>query len=198
MNLNRTLILNKMKDSELLDIAKKTAIKAGNAIMEIYESDFEVRMKESSPVTDADIATNKIITDELKETAAKRIQELLALQSEDDPPPWDVEQVYPDLLNTILKDRLKAAGDWMKTVLTDLSVIEKMSPQKCHQLLNRLNPPPAYLEPEHIKQIAEMKIYLEKRLDDSKVEGLLVRFGELSLALQRQFLDIAQKFIDLR
>ncbi len=62
--------------------------------------------------------------------------------------------------------------------------------------MNCLNPPPAYLEPGHIKQIDEMKIYLEKRLDDSKVEGLLVRFRELSPVLQKQFLDIVQKLID--
>jgi len=139
-----------------------------------------------------------IPTVELKETAARRIQELIALQSEDEPPPWDVEQVYPELLNTILKDRLRLAGDWIEAVLTDASVIETMAPEECHKLLKRLNPPPAYLEPGHIKQIEEIKTDFEKRLDDSKVEGLLVRFRELSLALQRQFLNIAQEIIDLR
>ena len=137
-----------------------------------------------------------IPTDELKETAARRIQELIALQSEDEPPPWDVEQVYQELLNTIFKDRLRLAGNWIEAVLTDASVIETMTPEECHKLLKRLNPPPAYLEPGHIKQIDEMKIYLEKRLDDSKVEGLLVRFRELSPVLQKQFLDIVQKLID--
>ncbi|MDM8556292.1 hypothetical protein QUF75_16335 [Desulfococcaceae bacterium HSG7] len=72
-------------------------------------------------------------------------------------------------------------------------MIETMTPEECHKLLKRLSPSPAYLEPGHIKQIDDMKIYLDKRLDDSKVEGLLVRFRELSLTLQKQFLDIAQK-----
>ncbi len=53
---------------ELMETLRLTAIKAGEKIMEIYNSDFEVIMKEdNSPVTLADQAAEAIITPVLKE-----------------------------------------------------------------------------------------------------------------------------------
>ena len=45
-----------------LDLAIEAAIKAGQAVMEIYQTDFESKTKEDeSPITEADIASNNII-----------------------------------------------------------------------------------------------------------------------------------------
>jgi len=55
-----------MKRVNLKDI-EKIAIKAGDAIMEIYNTDFAVEYKDdNSPLTKADLASHNIIVDELK------------------------------------------------------------------------------------------------------------------------------------
>lgn len=52
---------------KLADVLKKTAFEAGQKIMEIYASDFDVEYKEdSSPVTEADQAAEAIILRDLK------------------------------------------------------------------------------------------------------------------------------------
>jgi len=50
-----------------LDDIKETAVKAGNAIMEIYNRDFQIVYKEDkSPLTEADLRSNEIICFELE------------------------------------------------------------------------------------------------------------------------------------
>ena len=53
---------------ELLNKIEKTSIKAGNAILEIYETaDFGVEIKsDDSPLTKADLAAHNVIVDDLK------------------------------------------------------------------------------------------------------------------------------------
>ena len=52
-----------------LDLALEAAIKGGNAIMEIYKKDFNASTKENDePITEADLASNKIIKEVLKKS----------------------------------------------------------------------------------------------------------------------------------
>lgn len=54
--------------SQVIDIAKK----AGNAIMEIYKRDFEIYDKsDNSPLTEADLASHKVIVEGLKKIAPR-------------------------------------------------------------------------------------------------------------------------------
>lgn len=51
-----------------LELAKKLAVEAGKAIMEIYETDFDVEIKgDNSPLTIADKTANEIIVKQLQE-----------------------------------------------------------------------------------------------------------------------------------
>ncbi len=55
-----------MLDKIDLELIVEIAQKAGDAIMEIYEKDFQIKYKDdNSPLTEADIASNKIICDAL-------------------------------------------------------------------------------------------------------------------------------------
>ena len=57
-----------MLDNIDIEDIKNIAIKAGNAIMEIYQKDFNIEYKEdNSPLTEADIKSNSIICDSLEE-----------------------------------------------------------------------------------------------------------------------------------
>lgn len=62
---------------ELLNIAIEAAIKAGHRILEIYEGDcFETELKaDDTPITRADKAAHRIITDELAKTEIPIISE---------------------------------------------------------------------------------------------------------------------------
>jgi len=52
-----------------LDIAIEAAIKAGNAILEIYQKDYKTSTKnDDSPITDADLKSNKVIKNILSQT----------------------------------------------------------------------------------------------------------------------------------
>ena len=51
-----------------IDFLIKTAIDAGNAIMEVYQRDFHIETKgDKSPLTEADLLSNQIITQALKD-----------------------------------------------------------------------------------------------------------------------------------
>lgn len=57
-----------MEILEVLDVAIRAAIKAGDRILEVYDKDFDVMIKEDkSPVTEADLSANHIIERILKE-----------------------------------------------------------------------------------------------------------------------------------
>lgn len=57
-----------MKFKDELEVAIQAACAAGDAIMAIYESNFEVQFKkDASPVTEADVVANKIILSRLKD-----------------------------------------------------------------------------------------------------------------------------------
>jgi len=52
-----------------LDLALKASLKAGETIMEIYKTDFESNTKENNePITEADLASNKIIKEFLEKS----------------------------------------------------------------------------------------------------------------------------------
>ena len=59
-------IVNKIPE---LDIAIEAAKEAGNAILEIYQRNFETsKKKDGSPITDADLKSNEIIKEILSKT----------------------------------------------------------------------------------------------------------------------------------
>ena len=62
--------------NELLELAKKAALEAGKAIMEVYAQPFEVYTKDDdSPVTQADLRASNIIKEILKPTGIPFISE---------------------------------------------------------------------------------------------------------------------------
>jgi 3'(2'), 5'-bisphosphate nucleotidase len=64
-----------------LDIAIKAASEAGNAILEIYQGDYETSTKnDDSPITDADLKSNEVIKNILSQTE----HEILSEEDKDD------------------------------------------------------------------------------------------------------------------
>ncbi len=91
------IMKNLFKDesfSRELGIAKKLALDAGNKVYEIYQTDdFNIKMKsDNSPLTKADIASDDIITDGLKENFPE--YGILSEESDDDLLRIDKEYVW--------------------------------------------------------------------------------------------------------
>ena len=64
-----------------LDLAIKAAVEAGNAILEIYQSDYETSTKnDDSPITDADLRSNEVIKKILSQTG----HDILSEEDRDD------------------------------------------------------------------------------------------------------------------
>ena len=77
-NMNKIPISDKIPE---LDLAIDAALKAGKAIMEIYQTDFQSELKEDkSPITKADLISNKII----KEILGKSGHYILSEEDADD------------------------------------------------------------------------------------------------------------------
>jgi len=65
-----------MKNNEYLEIAIIAALEAGEEILKIYKKDFNIEFKDDkSPLTEADLASNKIIISHLKKTDIPIISE---------------------------------------------------------------------------------------------------------------------------
>jgi len=80
-----------MNQTELLEETLILARKAGQAIMGIYEKDFNVEYKaDESPVTDADLAAHKVIVTGLKQLTPDT--PILSEESADIS--WDIRQTW--------------------------------------------------------------------------------------------------------
>ncbi|RLC20991.1 MAG: hypothetical protein DRI57_03445 [Deltaproteobacteria bacterium] len=133
-----------------------------------------------------------IPNEELKDMVANRIEEILNLQSQDEPPPWeDIREIYEKVLEKLLAQRLDAANQWIKGVQVSSGSISEMTAEDCQHLLNRIEKLPAYVDMEQSEQVNFMREKLEDRLDNLQVEGLLARFRQMSKPLRKQFLEMA-------
>ncbi len=81
-----------MQPAELIDAVADIAHEAGQAILEIYESDFDVEHKDDdSPLTRADMASHRIIARRLRELTP----ELPVISEEDGLPPFAERSAWP-------------------------------------------------------------------------------------------------------
>ena len=93
--------MNEMDRSELLEIAKKAAIAAGEVIMKVYESGFEVESKsDDSPVTVADKKADELICEMLKTSAIPVLSEEGNIPDYDDRKSWDILWIVDPLDGT--------------------------------------------------------------------------------------------------
>jgi 3'(2'), 5'-bisphosphate nucleotidase len=70
------MIINNLKMNNNLQIAIKASLLAGEEILKIYNKDFKIDYKDDkSPLTEADLASNEIIVNKLKETNIPIISE---------------------------------------------------------------------------------------------------------------------------
>jgi hypothetical protein len=135
---------------------------------------------------------------ELCKYLEERIQQVHSEEKRDeDLPLWrDAKDIYKKFMEHILLERKNHSKDWLKGVFKSQEVIHSMDAAGCQQFLSRLEAAPAYLTGNDQVKVEQMKVTLQNRLGDLKVEGLLVQFRRLSQKLQREFYEIIAQEID--
>ncbi|MEE9367549.1 MAG: 3'(2'),5'-bisphosphate nucleotidase CysQ [Pontiella sp.] len=95
----------------LIEIAVKTALEAGDAILEIYEQDFEVEYKaDESPLTSADKASHNIIVQALETTPYPVLSEESAEIGYDERKEWSTYWLVDPIDGT--KEFIKKNGEF--------------------------------------------------------------------------------------
>jgi 3'(2'), 5'-bisphosphate nucleotidase len=107
----------------LLELAKRAAMQAGNAILEVYTSgDFGIEMKsDRSPLTLADKAAHTIITSHLEETGLPILSEEGSSVSYKDRKSWDYFWLIDPLDGT--KEFIKKTGEFTVNIALMRSTI---------------------------------------------------------------------------
>lgn len=107
----------------MIDIAIKTAIEAGDAILEIYAQDFDVEFKaDESPLTSADKAAHNIIVQALETTPYPVLSEESEEISYEERKSWDTYWLVDPLDGT--KEFIKKNGEFT----VNIALIEKGVP----------------------------------------------------------------------
>ncbi|HEY5622103.1 MAG TPA: 3'(2'),5'-bisphosphate nucleotidase CysQ [Pontiella sp.] len=100
-----------MKTNDNMEIAVAAAIKAGEAILEIYEQDFDVETKsDNSPLTAADKASHRIIVDALAGTPFPVLSEESGAVTYDERKGWSTYWLVDPLDGT--KEFIKKNGEF--------------------------------------------------------------------------------------
>jgi 3'(2'), 5'-bisphosphate nucleotidase len=100
-----------MKNNELIAAAVKAAIEAGEAILEIYDQDFEIETKgDNSPLTAADKASHEIIVGALEATPFPVLSEESAKIAYEDRKHWTTYWLVDPLDGT--KEFIKKNGEF--------------------------------------------------------------------------------------
>lgn len=116
---------------------------------------------------------------------------------EDGDLPWDVDEVYKELVREVFEGRARKANAWMTANVPRDSEIATMDAINLNRLRNRLLGPPIFAGNEELLRIAEKLSICNARLDALEVEGLLERFKSLSPQARFRFLELVQKMVSV-
>lgn len=126
----------------------------------------------------------------LRDMAESKVTTLLTEQDEEDELPWDVEEVYKDILNHLLQEREKAASRWCAGIAIDANKVKEMDARSCQLNLGKIENPPIYLSPEQIEEIDNLRHLLTQRMSELQLDGVLEMYRNLPPSLQKRFLEL--------
>ena len=122
-------------------------------------------------------------------------KEAKTAQTDDDELPWDIEETYEILFETIQARRETAAEKWLAENVPTKKTISALEAREAQRLKIFLQSSPAFLSKEQIKKMEDALSACEARLDDLQVDGLLAKFETLSDAAKREFMKKAEKLM---
>lgn len=132
---------------------------------------------------------------ELESRLQNALTEIQGLLTEDDEIPWEIDITYGHFLIDIEEKRRDYANKWMAANVPAVRKIDSLDAAEAHRIRGILFSPPPVLGEEQQLQVQASRKACSRRLDDLKVEGLLVRFKDLSKDAQIDFLQRAQQIL---
>ena len=129
----------------------------------------------------------------LRDMAESRVATLLAEQDEEDELPWDVGEVYKDILSHLLQEREKAASRWCAGIAIDINKVKEMDARSCQLNIGKIENPPIYLSSEQIEEIDNLRHRLTHRMSELQLDGVLEMYRNLHPALQKRFLELVSQ-----
>ena len=168
-----------LKEEEELEIAIKASIKAGNAIMEIYENeDFQIKSKEDkSPLTIADKKANDIINDFLIPTGIPVISEENKQQPYVERKSWQSCWIVDPLDGT--KEFIKKNGEFT----VNIALIEKGKPK-----LGVIFAPA--IQALYFADVSQKKAYKGEITGDETVREIFAKSQELKTSIQGEVIKV--------
>lgn len=131
-----------------------------------------------------------VSNDVLVKKVEVKINTLLAEQDDEEEFPWEAEEVYNDILKYLLDERGRSANRWLDGVGIEAKQIQDLDARNCHLHMEKMTNPPAYLNPEQIEGISQLRKLLTQRLSELQLDGVLEMFRNLPEALQKEFVEI--------
>jgi len=168
---------------EMLPEWKSAAEIYGNMLTALKDKRAERSMEWLALVFPESMDLSRLSTDECR----KRLSETASVPAY----VTDADRKTLASLKKGLEQRLSAL--WLEANYQPPDAIEKMSPERCQQLLSASESLPDYLTDEDRETVAAMRKNAEKRLDDLAVEGLLARYRQLPFELRKAFLRVAME-----
>ena len=129
----------------------------------------------------------------LRDMAESRVATLLAEQDEEDELPWDVGEVYKDILSHLLQEREKAASRWCAGIAIDINKVKEMDARSCQLNIGKIENPPIYLSSEQFEEIDNLRHRLTHRMSELQLDGVLEMYRNLHPALQKRFLELVSQ-----
>jgi hypothetical protein len=129
----------------------------------------------------------------LRDMAKLQIANLLAALDEDDETPWDVDDVYNNILNHLLQEREDAASRWCDAIGIGVNTVKEMDARSCQINLGKIENPPIYLSQKQTEDIDDLRQRLTQRMSALQLDGVLEMYRNLSATLQKQFLKLVSQ-----
>ncbi|MBW2083860.1 MAG: hypothetical protein JRI39_12460, partial [Deltaproteobacteria bacterium] len=133
-------------------------------------------------------------TPELESLIRDRKTETQALIDEEDELPWDIDELYRLLEESIMSERKRLANEWMRKNVEIIN-LGSNDPMQLQNQLRKIKNAPAFLSDTQRSKIKSVIESLNRKLDSLEVEGLLARFKSLPIEQQIRFLSEAQRLV---
>ena len=161
-----------------------------NNIEELYTMQQQLKQFEDDFISWNDIGVSN---ETLREMVESKVATLLTEQDEEDELPWDVEEVYENVLNYFLREREKSASRWCTGIAINASKVKEMDARNCQLNLVKIENPPIYLSQGQIEEIVHLRHLLTERMRGLQLDGVLEMYRNLPPSLQKRFLELVSQ-----
>ena len=107
--------------------------------------------------------------------------------------PWDVDETFTYIIETLMKRRKAASLRWIQDLEAAAATVASLSASDANRLHEKTSSVPPYLTEAHAKKAFKVQKKVETRLNALAVDWLLEKFRELPEKAKKNFLEKISK-----